>query len=329
MPEHGEEDSCDSARGALPGASPAPAAAQADTGDIIAPQNSPPTRGDGWQAGTCNVELPNAPLRPAGPVLHPGRRPPAGRLHPVHRQARRRRHALLEPVGDAQGRAGRPAGRAQRQPAGDAAVRRWRPSQRTRSAARRARSSAPASSPLASPGVAVPPVPARRSTTSSRARANRRCSASARRLRTSSSKPTSTGAATTTRASRSPSPNRPLGRDPQEPAGLHRRRRQRHLPDQPEHLPRPGAGRLRSTPTRPTCGPTRSRCPSPNFPDGSTQFEAALPPGVKPTGCDAGAVRTRRSRSTPGTNADRLARRRRGRGHASPSNRCRRSPTRT
>jgi hypothetical protein len=31
-------------------------AARADTGDIIAPQNSPPTAADGWQAGTCSAE---------------------------------------------------------------------------------------------------------------------------------------------------------------------------------------------------------------------------------------------------------------------------------
>ena len=35
-----------------------PGAAQADTGDIIAPQNNPPTAADGWQAGTCNTDVP-------------------------------------------------------------------------------------------------------------------------------------------------------------------------------------------------------------------------------------------------------------------------------
>ena len=33
-------------------------AAVADTGDIIAPQNNPPTAKDGWQAGTCTTDLP-------------------------------------------------------------------------------------------------------------------------------------------------------------------------------------------------------------------------------------------------------------------------------
>jgi len=35
-----------------------PAAASADTGDIIAPQNNPGTAADGWQAGVCNFDLP-------------------------------------------------------------------------------------------------------------------------------------------------------------------------------------------------------------------------------------------------------------------------------
>jgi hypothetical protein len=35
-----------------------PAAAVADTGDIIAPQNNPPTAQDGWQAGTCTSDVP-------------------------------------------------------------------------------------------------------------------------------------------------------------------------------------------------------------------------------------------------------------------------------
>jgi hypothetical protein len=34
-----------------------PVVAQADTADIIAPQNSPPDDADGWQAGTCVIEL--------------------------------------------------------------------------------------------------------------------------------------------------------------------------------------------------------------------------------------------------------------------------------
>jgi hypothetical protein len=35
-----------------------PVAAEADTGDIIAPQNTPGTAADGWQASVCNFDLP-------------------------------------------------------------------------------------------------------------------------------------------------------------------------------------------------------------------------------------------------------------------------------
>jgi hypothetical protein len=35
-----------------------PAAAGADTGDIIAPQHNPPAATDGWQAGTCKTDVP-------------------------------------------------------------------------------------------------------------------------------------------------------------------------------------------------------------------------------------------------------------------------------
>jgi hypothetical protein len=42
------------------------AAAQADTGNIIEPQNNPPTNGDGWQAGTCLTNEP-APGVKCGP----------------------------------------------------------------------------------------------------------------------------------------------------------------------------------------------------------------------------------------------------------------------
>jgi hypothetical protein len=43
----------------------APAAAVADTGDIIAPQSNPPSAADGWQAGTCSAE----PCSPDTPAL--------------------------------------------------------------------------------------------------------------------------------------------------------------------------------------------------------------------------------------------------------------------
>jgi hypothetical protein len=43
----------------------APNGAMADTADIIAPQNNPPTAADGWQAGTCSAE----PCSPDTPAL--------------------------------------------------------------------------------------------------------------------------------------------------------------------------------------------------------------------------------------------------------------------
>ena len=38
--------------------------AQANTGDIIAPQNTPPTASDGWQAGTCTLDTALTPCTP-------------------------------------------------------------------------------------------------------------------------------------------------------------------------------------------------------------------------------------------------------------------------
>ena len=43
-------------------------AAQADTGDIIEPQNDPATANDGWQAGTCNEDLEANQCSPESPI---------------------------------------------------------------------------------------------------------------------------------------------------------------------------------------------------------------------------------------------------------------------
>jgi hypothetical protein len=44
-----------------------PGFAAADTGDIIAPQHNPPSAADGWQAGTCKTDLPECtPESPSG-----------------------------------------------------------------------------------------------------------------------------------------------------------------------------------------------------------------------------------------------------------------------
>jgi hypothetical protein len=54
-----------------------PASAWADTGDIIAPQNTPPSATDGWQAGTCSVE-PCSPETPAAFFTQAAGHPPIG-----------------------------------------------------------------------------------------------------------------------------------------------------------------------------------------------------------------------------------------------------------
>jgi hypothetical protein len=59
------------------------AIAQADTTDIIEPQNTPPTNADGWQAGTCIVDEPVAgvhcgPQTPAAFFTVAGGHPPVG-----------------------------------------------------------------------------------------------------------------------------------------------------------------------------------------------------------------------------------------------------------
>ena len=67
--------------------------------------------------------------------------------------------------------------------------------------------------------------------------------------------------------------------DPQEPARLHRARRQRDLPDHPQHLPRPRPSGRSPTPTRPSCGPTRSRCRTPPSPTARPRSRRSCPPG--------------------------------------------------
>jgi hypothetical protein len=54
-----------------------PALAQADTGDIIAPQNTPPSATDGWQAGTCSTE-PCSPDTPNAFYTQAAGHPPIG-----------------------------------------------------------------------------------------------------------------------------------------------------------------------------------------------------------------------------------------------------------
>ena len=84
-------------------------AALADTGNVIEPQNEPPTGANGWLAGTCDHRL--AALLAGDPrsVLHAGRRTPPDRLHPVHHPAPGSAGAGKTPVPDRQRRSDRPA----------------------------------------------------------------------------------------------------------------------------------------------------------------------------------------------------------------------------
>ena len=228
---------------------------------------------------------------PVEPVLAEQRpapsspRPPATRrsASPSSSSSTRRVGPLEDPVGTLKDVAGRPAGRAQRQPAGHAPVRpRDLHSQRARlpaqlgrrgehrhHRARRRRRSAGLR-----PGLQPRPQPGR----TGAVRLQRRSA------RTSSSKPTSNGAATTTRASRSPS-RRPR------PAWI--------LKNRLVFTGVAGNGTFLTTPS--TChDPAQAafahtystylradsvEVPTPPSPTAPSRFEAALPPGVKPTGC--------------------------------------------
>ena len=164
--------------------------------------------------GTCTVEPPDpAPTcsrRHPGAVLRTGRRPPARRLHPVHRQARSEPGPLETPIGRTEDRPRRSAGRPQRQPRGDAALRRSPSSKPARAGcpagSQVGESTVTASICSGSPTPPTPPATKCPSTTSSRRRASRPASASNWPATKSSSRPTSPGTATTTRASRSPCP---------------------------------------------------------------------------------------------------------------------------
>jgi len=52
--------------------------AQADTGDIVEPQNEPPTAANGWQAGVCETDEPCTPATPEDFFLTAGGHPPIG-----------------------------------------------------------------------------------------------------------------------------------------------------------------------------------------------------------------------------------------------------------
>jgi hypothetical protein len=68
---------CAGLAGLCLGALGGPVAAQADTGDIIAPQNSPADANDGWQAGTC-ISEPCSPSTPGAFYTQAAGHPPIG-----------------------------------------------------------------------------------------------------------------------------------------------------------------------------------------------------------------------------------------------------------
>ncbi len=144
-----------------------------------------------WEAGTCKSDVPEMHLRePPGPVLHPGRRPPADRPHRL-RDERRQWPAADRgaPEGDDQRRPGRPPRGPQRRPSGGSAV----PESDLRS--EHPRAAPPARSGSAKSPLRCSGSPSARcrspSTTSTRRRGCRRCSASRSACRESRS-PTST-----------------------------------------------------------------------------------------------------------------------------------------
>ena len=213
-----------------------------NTGDIIAPQNSPASAADGWQAGTC-TRTTRVLAGHARAVLHPGGGPPAGRLHPVHRQ--RRRRLGIDPVGVLKDvRVDLPVGLSvnpQATPQCELAT-----FKSNRCAARSPRSSAPAPSRSPSLGLTSPPVPASRSTTSSRATANRPLSASKRAGSEVYLKADVDWNGDYHEGFTIAVPEPPLGaRIYKNRLVFNGDRRQRDLPDQPEHLPRPGPGAVR------------------------------------------------------------------------------------
>jgi hypothetical protein len=75
------------------------ATARADTGDIIAPQHNPPTAADGWQAATCNTDVPECSPQSPGVQFstQAATHPPIGFTQFIIKEAEE--GGLLDPVG--------------------------------------------------------------------------------------------------------------------------------------------------------------------------------------------------------------------------------------
>ncbi len=74
------------------------AGARADSGDIIAPQHSPPSAADGWQAGVCNTDVPEcSPQSPSAQFsTQAAAHPPVGFTQFIVKNGE---GGLIEPVG--------------------------------------------------------------------------------------------------------------------------------------------------------------------------------------------------------------------------------------
>ena len=297
---------CAGLAGLCLGALGGPVAAQADTADIIAPQNSPADANDGWQAG----HLPDRTLLAEHPrgLLHPGRRPPADRLHPVHRQAHD----------------GRAAGRPGRQVLKDVRVDLPVGLSVNPQATPQCDLATFTTNPVLCPpnsvvgasivttalaGVVAPPV-----------------TLQVYNLVPSQGEPalfgfSALGSNIFLKVGRRMERGLPRGlhdrgaggaarrRDPQEPPRLLGARRQRDLPDHPQHLPRPRPGRLRPHLLDLPAG-RLGRGPRPRLPQRLEPLRGRPAAGGQADRLRAGAVQTG-DRGDAGHRPHRLARRRR------------------
>ena len=231
------------------------------TGDIIAPQNNPHTPADGWQAGTCTTDTPQCSVDTPGQFFERSRRPPAGRLHPVHRQIHRRPLPGRKTRSASSEGPGRPPGRPHRQPPGDPPVRRRRPTPANCATSAPLSQVGTSAVTLSVAGVVTAagdaahrspvynlvPADGRTGALRPHPRRQQRLPQSRRRLGRRLPRGIHDRRART----------RPLGADPDQPPRLQRARRRRHLhhhPVAPASTPNRPASRGS---TRPSCSPLR------------------------------------------------------------------------
>ena len=315
-------------------------AASASTGDIIAPSDPHnPQVDSGWQAGTCEREPPESgaelcSVATPDQFFETRRRPPELGLHPVHRQATSRTVGPGEtPVGELKTRPGRPPGRAQRQPRRDRALPARDLRSRRRRLSRRAPRSAKAAVTASVPPLGLPIAAGARVT-----------QVPVYNVEPANGQPARFGlelagnevflegdvawagdfhegftihvpdALPTSAADRRA--------DPEKPPGLRRPLRRRHLHHHPQHLPRRSrtgavghalldlpAGRA---PTRKRKAPATNSPQSAHRPSSRRSRRAPRRKECNTIPYDPALA------VDPGTAADRLSRRRRGRRHRSP-----------